>query len=222
MSPLHKKDAFTLIELVMAIAIMAMVSAFTIPAIKALGSSSQLNASGCAASNLFTAARQNSISNHVLTAVVVLTAPGSPRGGDAAYRVFTMLQIAQRPDGATPTTSDWRQVGKWEVLPMGVVIDSSSNASTGLTYSTFLTSPTVIPALPTLRYQDTSYTPGTGYAYQIFTPSGGLMNTTSSGNTTLVLAQGFYSGTTLTHTGGNNKFSFTFNNATGAAKITRQ
>jgi prepilin-type N-terminal cleavage/methylation domain-containing protein len=206
-----RTSGFTLVELLTVLAISTILLVLAVPAIRSLGGASSLAGTGFQVDDFFQSARQNSISKNVLTAAVILTDVSNP---DSAYRTMELLEL-----GGTADAPTWTPVSKWEVLPQGIIIDNV------LANSSFLTSPaTFNPALPTLTYKGKQYQPISGYAYQVFLPNGQL--SAAPDPCTLKLAQGFYKGADPVYTNqkglqAQNYFSFTFNDGTGEAKITR-
>jgi hypothetical protein len=157
---------------------------------KSLGGATALNAAGAKVSDILTEARQNSTSKGVLTAVVLLTNPGSPQ---TAYRTFTLLQLTPPDTGVTAQSANWAEVSTWQSLNNGIVVDNSMG--------TFFQSPSIVPALPTLTYLNSPVLPSQ-CAYQIFMPNGQPYQD-ASGNPalpcTLRLVSGFYAASKLTY-----------------------
>jgi prepilin-type N-terminal cleavage/methylation domain-containing protein len=226
---LRHSKGFTLIELLTVVGIIVLITALTVPALRGLGDASGLRGAGTQFENLALAARQNSISNGVLTALAILTDTSSANIS-AAYRTFMVLQIAPHADGSALATSDWKLISKWETLGTGFIVDDGSDAN-GISESTFLQSPSIPPGssapppLPVLNYKAAQFAPGTGYAYQIFTPEGRFYSD-SQGHPPfpcgIRITEGYYAGSSPTYTDqAKDYYKFIFNDATGQIKIIR-
>lgn len=205
--------AFSLIELLSVIAILAVMSGVALPAFRALTEAENLSGAGYRLDQFFSGARQNSLSKGVYTAVVVLTSPTEV----GAYRTMAAFELAPRADGSLPDSTDWRQVSKWEQLPEGIIVDNDP-ARSG-----FLTGPSVcvLPAPSEVVYRGVSRQLGVDYVWQVFSPSGRLGSAPSP--CTLSLVVGHYVGNTPAYASKprENFFNFTFIDATGETKITR-
>ena len=208
-------SAFSLPELLTVIALLAIVTALVAPAVTGLGRSSALAVGGNTVSNLVTIARQKAISKNTMTALVLLTDQGS----EADYRALTILEYT--------AGGGWSQVSKWEVLPVGISVDTNLGASTFLTHS-----PQPFPFIdgipkqenpPVLYLQDSIRQ--NGYAARIFLPNGGLQNPEYPAQIRLV--EGFSSDgeTRYSHTDSNglppNYYDIAIVGATGLAKVNR-
>jgi len=217
---------FSLVELLAVMTVMALLTGLVVPSIGALAGGRRLDGAISLGANVFSSARQNSISKGVLTAVVVLT--DTAKVANAGYRTIVVLELAPRADGSAATTQDWKQISKWEVLPTGVIVDNSTSG--GSLKSEFLRSkasgPTDPPMLPDLVYKGSTFAPDTGYSYQVFTPQGRMIcyQDPSSANPppiSLQFSEGAYSGNIPVYTQAKNSGVFVFNDATGEFKIRR-
>jgi len=231
---------FTMIELLTVVSIVALITAFTVPALKGLGGAAGLNGAGTQFENIAIAARQNSISKGVLTAVAVLTGTSTAQP-NPAYRTFMVLQCAPPASGALSASStNWQMISKWETLSPGFVVDigvdSNRNPESSFLQSPLIPNGSVVPPqLPILTYQNVQYQPvasdayppasGNFYAYQIFTPEGRFYSNNDGYPIipcSLRIVGGFYAGSVRTYTsGGTNYYKFIFNDATGQIKIIR-
>ncbi len=209
-----KTRGFALLELLVVVVIMSMVMAISMPAIKGLAGAGRLTGAGSLMENLFTVARQTSISKNTYTAVIVLT---DTTQKESAYRAFAILELDRADDGSAATSANWKQTCPWQILPQGIIVDNNVNATTF-----FSALPTNFSTItPTLIFQGKTYAPDSGYAYQIFLPSGRLSAAPSP--CSISLTQGFYNAASPTYTTGSNTnyFNLTFNDATGQTKISR-
>lgn len=150
--------AFTLVELLLVIAIISILLAMTSASIGNLGMSRRLVNAGNLVTDLVNQARQSAKSRNSLSMLVLTTS------GTDAYRALTILEM---PLGATA----WKQVSKWELLPEGIIVGSLESAA-------FVTQPAIDlqPLPPTLKRGSVSLPPAS-YAYQVFLPDGSLLTT---------------------------------------------
>jgi prepilin-type N-terminal cleavage/methylation domain-containing protein len=160
------RKAFSLVELLTVIGILAIVMALVAPAVTGFGRSTTLVTGGNMVTNMITLARQRAISGNTMTALVLLTDQGS----DADYRAWTIVEYT--------VGGRWAQVGKWEILPTGITVDCTDIVTT----SSFLShSPRPFPFLtgsanPPVAYQQAPIRDPEGYAARLFLPNGGLQN----------------------------------------------
>lgn len=211
-----------MVELLVVLSIMGLLASISMLALKPLTSSQNLNAAGDKVAGLLAFAREEAIAKNTLTALVLITAPNE---GSAAYRTFSVWEVALPIAGGAPTSSNWYQATKWQQLPSGTVLDSGQPAA-----NNFLTSSTVTPALPaTINYLGASLsTSSSSCAVQYFLPSGRL-DWASSGNCTIQLVDGYYNGsaTVYTHYVLSNPsqpadyIQYVLSPATGEAKVVR-
>lgn len=166
MSGMHSKGikGLSLLELLTVMAIMSLLTVLTLPAISGLSSSSKLRSASSTIWSLGQLARQNSLGQNTLTALVISGQAAFPSDGMQRIGLF---ELRAKQDGSVLTSADWRQVTPWRKLPLGVLVDQVN--------STFFTSPAAnpSPALPS------AFTSGgetiSAYAAQIFLPNGSLM-----------------------------------------------
>src|SRR5687768_16904610 len=103
---------FSLVEVLTVMAIITIVLGFTVPAFQSIGRGTSLTSAGNTVTTLASAARQNSASRNVLTALVLITGTAT----EADYRTFGLYELG--------SGGYWQQVGKWETLPTGIVVDA--------------------------------------------------------------------------------------------------
>ena len=213
--PCPCSGGFSLVELLTVLGIMAILVTF---GLSSMGSSTahQLNTGGNRVVNLVNQARQNSITKHTMTALILLTGTNQAAVDN---RFFVIEEF-------NPVTSTWQQISKWESLPPGVVVD---NAATNPSTDTFITS---VPSLnapaafPTVTYMGLSIPP-TGYACQVFLPRGQLLSTATTLPPVLRLVSGTDNNGAIIYTAGsrgatlNNYYDVIINPYTGIPKINR-
>jgi len=207
----RSRAAFSLTEIMVVLAIMAIMTSFALPSFVGLISSRGLAASGDLVVDLANQARQNSIAHNAMTALVLVRNSGNANWDN---RLFIILQMTAANTGTTPS---WTPVTKWEMLPPNTVVDPNQSA-------TFVSQlPTVSPAPPTLTYLGTPVSTS-AVCYQIFLPTGGLLLPTGTTPTPplLHLVNGVSNGSGVTSRGSANEFyEVTINPYTGLTKVYR-
>lgn len=111
----RQATAFTLIELLVVVAVIVLVMAFTVPALTGLSKSGGVTSSGRSLSNALTIARSQAINQRTYVRLEIATA--WPPNASEAFRKITIAQY-------DPVLSTFRQVGKWETLATGTVIEA--------------------------------------------------------------------------------------------------
>lgn len=155
----------TLVEILTVLAVIGILSALTISALSSLSGADNLDTGGSMIVDLANQARQNSASQGVLTALVMVN--NVPNNPDANNRLFILLELPQGEDG---TTSSWQPVSKWCLLPKDVMVDVGQSSFTRANFQ-----PTLPQALPTLSYLGAPFALNSGNcSYQIFMPDGQL------------------------------------------------
>lgn len=195
------RRGFSIVELLTVVAIVAVLST-----IVGVGTGSkpgrQLESTGLKAANVLELARQNSMSRDAMTAVV-LTKGNTPQ--------MSVFELRPRADGLALTSADWVQVGRWEALPDGIVVDKDT-----FTEGTATTTPA--PPIPRVKGQTVA---PTAFSYTTFLPSGRLADSTPA---TLRFAAGQAGAAHQTASDGEpvNYFKLTIISATGRVKIDRR
>lgn len=170
---------FTLLEVLLVLAIIAIVIGLTAPLASQLGKSKSLTNAGNRLADLLAAARQNSMTKNCLTVLLV------PAGSDQ-WNSCILYQLRPRSDGSAPASTDWEPASKWENLPAGVTISETTFVAE--TESASLPAP-----LPSIRYGDV---PIGQYRFVAFMPRGVLYPKTvpQGGNPSLSVVAGTRSG----------------------------
>ncbi len=153
--------AFTLIELLSVIAVMAILIAFATVGMGDGGRSQRLTHSGNRVADLVNLARTTAKTRNSMSMLAIATK------GDYAYRAMAILE---KPLDA----GEWKQVSPWEVLPDGVSVSETESAS-------FITTPvaTLSPAPPVLKFRGANLN-ASDYAWQVFLPTGRLLSEQAS------------------------------------------
>lgn len=151
------KSAFTMVELLMVIAVISLLAALTVANVGDLGASRSLDNAGSNVRDLISRARNTARSHSSLTMFV------TPITGEEKdqYKVFAILE-------RTNDSPTWKQITQWERLPEGIILDKDKS-------EVFLNSATATTniALPVLKQKGKNINPG-GYAFALFSPEGGL------------------------------------------------
>ena len=210
------RSGFSLVELLTVIVIIALTASLVVPAFTSLGKSSALSVSANQVANLVNRARENAMSKNAMTALVVVTETSL----ENSNRVFILLELSPRSDGSQAQPSDWKQIGKWESLLPGVLVDPS-NLSLNKSSAQAGESGVPTPAFPTLAYHGQTVST---YSYVVFLPGGNLLGSTSP---QVMLAEGNLASGAVTYTrpagggGPANYYKLTILTATGRLKIDR-
>lgn len=202
----NKATGFSLLELLVVMAMMSCLMGLVVPAVVNIGKSSTLNVDGELLGGMINSARQNSLSRNTMTALVVATDPSR----DVSKRVFAILELTPPTNGTQELApTDWKQISKWESLSAG--IDISPGPGTPAANATPV-------AFPTLSY-------GGGAILEpllsiVFMPDGGTYY--SDGPTIVKLVEGYgKNGTQSVVTTSPNYYQLTVLNATGRIRIDR-
>ncbi len=217
--------AFSLIELLVVMAIVVVMLGLAVPAMTTISKSSNLNNAGRLFSNLLTIARSEAINQRTIVRVEVAT--DWPPDSTYRYRKATLTKAVFVPTAGTTGAGQYvyRQFTGWETIPDGIVFEPSDPAGGSPTAdgSKYLFDSV------TLGNSNTTLTIGSETVptiYLAFTPTGAI--SPSSGNIVPVrarLTEGFVpSGTTTiihTHKGSPNWFDIRVNALVGRIEIGR-
>lgn len=149
---MRNNQGFSLPELLVVIALIAILAALTVAGTGSLRSSGYLNNAGNLVSDQIHQARRLAQAKNAQTLLVM---------AKDARGAFRLLTVCERAAGSP----DWNQVTRWEVLPEGIGIDASQS---------LLHSPAVTPPPPPLTQAGRTI-PASDYAYQVFFPDGRLL-----------------------------------------------
>ena len=108
---------FSLVEMLLVLMIMGILLGLVVPAVNGIGRSSSLSTGGNTVVDLVNYAREEAMTKNTMTALVVLGRQGS----DNDYRALTILEFDR--------VAGWSQITPWEILPVGIVIDSNDPAN---------------------------------------------------------------------------------------------
>lgn len=108
-----RPGAFSIVEILTVMVIVAALSSLVAPAMHNLGRSTLLGEEGNRLVNLVNQAAQNSSSRNTVTALIATSA------GPNAFGLFEY----------SSDLNTWTQVGRWEVLKQGIVSDPASGAT---------------------------------------------------------------------------------------------
>ncbi len=203
--------------MIVVIAIIGIIVAVVVPSVRGFGQSASLTSSGNLIANLANLARQNAVSKNTMSALVLL----GNQGSDQDYRALALLEF--------DAVSGWSQVGNWESLPNGVVVDCNDT----INCSFLANSPQPFPFLsrsgglknPPLLFQGKPVADGSGYAARIFLANGTLQNAEKPAQ--LRLVEGFVQNGRAVYTrpnpkgGPSNYYDIAILGLSGTTKVSR-
>ena len=217
-NPCRLSGAFSLVELIVVVAVIGIVTGFVVPAVSGMGRATALVTGGNMVANLTNQARQTAVAKNTMTALVLLGNQGTAED----YRTLTVLEYVPGGVGWSPLTG-------WQKLPDGIAVDTERADSTFLDHSPAFPQPQAsgleAPKNPPVFYQQQQVKDGDGYAARIFLPSGGLQN--SQDPAQLRLVEGFVQNGRLVRTHrdssgkSSNYYDLTIIGATGITKVSR-
>ena len=125
-----------------------------------------LTAGGNQITDLLTSARQNSISRHAFTAVVIKSA------GDARYSAYCLFELTRNDDGAFAA---WKMQAPWRSLPEGVRFDPGAPViAPAVNFLDTVGRPLPSPLPKAVQFRGKAVNLTTDSACQIFAPDGTL------------------------------------------------
>lgn len=150
-------SAFSLVELLVVMAVIAILMAMTLPALTSMGKGRGLTTAGNMTVDVINHARQVARARNSLTMVAMINT------GTDAGRVLTSLVYS----ATNGTNGTWTPIDRWRTFPEGVVIINSGDF--------FKTPP---PSAGSLMKAGASLS-STDYSSAVFLPDGRPMNATS-------------------------------------------
>ncbi len=124
--------AFSLVELLFVIAIMAVLLSLIIPAVQGVMSSRNLGEAGGVVMTQLQAARQAALTRNAAVQWQILKVPDARNGDPAAFRVVRTLIME-------PGSREWKPLGRPEWLPQATWADESNDRSPMLAQQTSVT-----------------------------------------------------------------------------------
>ena len=158
---------YSLIELLAVIAILSALAGLTMGTLSPVKANA-LTAGGNQTADLLTSARQNSISRHSFTAVIVKSS------GDKRFSAYCLFELARTDSGAFAA---WKMIAPWRSLPDGVKFDPGvfTGSAANFIYSNGTDAPPAPSSLPsTVQFRGQAVNMANNVAYQVFAPDGTL------------------------------------------------
>jgi prepilin-type N-terminal cleavage/methylation domain-containing protein len=158
------RRAYSLIELLAVMAIISALAGLTVGSLSPVKANA-LTAGGNQIADLLASARQNSLSRHAFTAVIIKTSD------DARYSAFCLFELTRNDDGSF---SAWKMAAPWRLLPDGIRFDprTVTGPANFLDLNSLPSTPLSLPS--PIQFRGSPVALGTGAAYQIFAPDGTL------------------------------------------------
>jgi prepilin-type N-terminal cleavage/methylation domain-containing protein len=159
------RRAYSLIELLAVMAILSALAGLTVGSLSPVKANA-LTAGGNQIADLLTSARQNSLSRHAFTAVVIKST------GSARYSAVCLFELTRNDDGEF---SDWKMISPWRTLPEGIRFQKDD--SDFLLAANCVTSAQGkdLPTSVNFRGTFVDLTSKPDFRVQIFEPSGALI-----------------------------------------------
>jgi prepilin-type N-terminal cleavage/methylation domain-containing protein len=157
---------YSLIELLAVVAILSALAGLTVGSLSPVKANS-LTAGGNQIADLLASARQNSISRHSFTAVVIKSA------GDKRFSAHCLFELARNDNG---TFAAWKMVAPWRSLPDGVKFDPGifTGSAPNFVYVNADIPPTPLPLPSSVQFRGQNIDTTNDVAYQVFAPDGTL------------------------------------------------
>jgi len=162
----QSKQGFSIVELLTVVGVMILLIGVTMQLVKGPGDSQKLRSAASLITGLSTVARQNSLGQNALTALVCLGKSGPAERG---LRSLALFELRPHEDGTLTTANDWKQITPWKQLPEGVLIDDDASQSTFLSPLNVKPAPS-LPVNLTVSGQSVN-----DYSFQVFQPNGRIL-----------------------------------------------
>ena len=157
------RRAYSLIELLAVMAILSALAGLTVGSLSPVKANA-LTAGGNQIADLLTSARQNSLSRHAFTAVVIKST------GVARYSAFCLFELTREDNG---TFSGWKMATPWRVLPDGIRFDPDAFSGPAANFVDMSAPPSTPSPLPAIPFRGAALNLS-DVAFQIFAPDGTL------------------------------------------------
>jgi prepilin-type N-terminal cleavage/methylation domain-containing protein len=155
---------YSLIELLAVMAILSALAGLTVGSLSPVKANA-LTAGGNQITDLLTSARQNSISRHAFTAVLIKST------GDARFSAHCLFELTRNDNG---TAAAWKMLVPWRLLPEGVRFDPDAVTAPAANFALASNNPHPPSALPSIQFRGQAVNLASDVAYQIFAPDGTL------------------------------------------------
>jgi prepilin-type N-terminal cleavage/methylation domain-containing protein len=229
----RSQGGFSLIELLSVIAIMGLLAAASVPAIRSLANGNSLSAETGVISNLLTLARSEAITLRTPVQLRIVTDSwqnGTANDPLSCYRKVSLWQLQQsnpaNPDDAT-WNPKWIQMTAWQSIGPHIVFENASDPTTQTKYvftpatdpkvsgyayfldpATYLAPTTLLTTgSPQMTNQSAVNNTTADMVALEFLPTGALNTGANTYNVYLLLTQGSYNGSSLSYTEGQTPLS---------------
>jgi prepilin-type N-terminal cleavage/methylation domain-containing protein len=231
--PQTERAGFSLLELLIVMAIIVIVLAFTVPAVTSLSKSNSMNTGGRLVANILTGARSEAINQRHLVQIRVATKWMSLSSGtedtSASYRKFSVWRLPQPDDSqqSVDPSDPYIQISKWETLPAGVTFEADPSTY-GFTVNTsdpkYPGTYFLDPVLANRRTGVKTAGATVDIAWVEFSPTGAVnLSGALPSRVYLLVTEGFWNGTstTVTHASHPNWLAATVDVLVGRINVMR-
>jgi prepilin-type N-terminal cleavage/methylation domain-containing protein len=208
------KRAFSLVELLVVMAIMAVLGSLVTMSFSGLMGGNRLVAGGNDLMNLANQARQEAISKNTMTALVLISSSGQPQWDRRVFRVIELTPA----DTAANTAAAWAPASAWHSLPDGISPDTQND-----TLAAFSANLNLPASLPAQNFKGTSIS-ASQLEEIVFLPDGRLLSTASTTGNSFVtppVLRLFNKAVASAAPATGNYYQITFNSLTGEPIVDR-